>query len=359
MIPTPTCMVYTRAGAIPHLTWDLAAKVLRIPEAAIVQYCLPNMFLSVDSVSKFGKGYQKFAAIPAPLCSFLSFHDPGTQLQTGYNGNKFSSLWTKGGRRTVTPDAMASDIVTILKPDAYQALCDCDTPTDAQEKRLKKSVDRTLKFLDYAVQHKTENCNIFGTVTGGASESERLRCAAEMEPCVDGFVLEGFHMFGDLSEFKLNSHIPLITKVFTTLPPHKPRIFSGALNPSQVLTLVQEGVDIFDTSFCYTLTEKGKGFQLTGDFFGESSDRNKGFVELDFNEKSFADDISPVFDNCCCYTCKHYTKAYINHLLVTEELLGPILLMVHNLQEYLDMFDKIRNRLNFLKDNADDCLNKN
>jgi len=73
----------------------------------------------------------------------------------------------------------------------------------------------------------------------------------------------------------------------------------------------------------------------------KDEDINRSY-EINLKDKNFFSDPKPLIDNCSCYTCRKYSRAYLHHLLVTGELLAPILLMMHNLHHYLCFFQEIR-----------------
>uniref|UniRef100_A0A158PE28 General transcription factor IIF subunit 2 n=1 Tax=Angiostrongylus costaricensis TaxID=334426 RepID=A0A158PE28_ANGCS len=100
------------------------------------------------------------------------------------------------------------------------------------------------------------------------------------------------------------------------LPSHRLRFVAGPFDPAMVLA---------------------KALRLADDYTRSSS-----FDLLDFNDDRFADDHEKLFDSCSCYTCQNYTRMYLRHLTNTKELLGPMLLVIHNLTEYQTMFRLIR-----------------
>ncbi|KAJ1347567.1 hypothetical protein KIN20_002657 [Parelaphostrongylus tenuis] len=104
-----------------------------------------------------------------------------------------------------------------------------------------------------------------------------------------------------------------------------------------VLELSRLGFDLFDSSFAVKMAEEAKALRLADDYTHSSS-----FDLLDFNDDRYADDFEKLFDSCSCYTCQNYTRMYLRHLTKTKELLGPILLVIHNLTEYQTMFRLIR-----------------
>ena len=136
------------------------------------------------------------------------------------------------------------------------------------------------------------------------------------------------------------------------LPQSALKVLIGASRPDFLLDALSCGFDVFDNAFCYSLTERKLAFIF--DF--ENTDLpergnyllcNNKVTILDCSELQFREDFSPILKKCDCYTCKTYTKAYLNHLIVTRELLAPILLNIHNLYWYDKFFNKV---LKLMKD---------
>lgn len=98
----------------------------------------------------------------------------------------------------------------------------------------------------------------------------------------------------------------------------------GSWNPLVVLELIELGVDIFDSSYPYVLTEASKALTLVFPL----DEHNKRQPIVFIGDKSFANDFTPICKSCKCLTCNNHTKAYLNHLHNTKEMLCSILLMM-------------------------------
>jgi queuine tRNA-ribosyltransferase subunit QTRTD1 len=116
--------------------------------------------------------------------------------------------------------------------------------------------------------------------------------------------------------------------------------------PSLVIAAVEAGVDLFDSSFAVVAAERGGAFvfRVENDS-SEDLTPPSDIVEMNLNQKEFAEDFGPILRNCTCYTCQTHTRAYLHHLLNTCELLAPVLLMVHNQYHYLKFFSCLRKAL--------------
>ncbi|XP_019619109.1 PREDICTED: queuine tRNA-ribosyltransferase accessory subunit 2-like [Branchiostoma belcheri] len=371
----PGCLLYTRCGAAPHLTYDVLQKVDGLPTGA--QLTLPTLAEQHHVVQDFQQGIGKFTGME-DFFQYCSVQDPAVREATGYNFNKGVSVWGSGGRiKLEVADFMA--IQKAFCPDWYQCLCDGDTTSpDTSNKRLRKSVDRTLNFLDECLEihqksQELKGSEILGVIEGGDLLEERLRSARETcKRPVAGFVLDGFQSFAMERETRKN----LLKAVLEVLPEDKPRIIHAASRPDEVLEAVECGVDLFDSSFPFQVTERGCAlvFPFSKRAASDVSDETmihslddssqettenqqtrglnedtlpqRTMFEIDLNDREkYAWDFRPVLPGCSCYCCQNHSRAYIHHLLQTGELLARVLLMMHNFHHYFGFFTAIRESL--------------
>lgn len=108
------------------------------------------------------------------------------------------------------------------------------------------------------------------------------------------------------------------------LPAEKLKVSMGCWNPLVVLELIESGIDIFDSSYPYVLTEASKALTL----IYNNDIKNKHQAVISIADKSYVNDFTPISEYCECLACKNHTKAYINHLHNTKEMLCYILLMM-------------------------------
>ncbi|XP_033730167.1 queuine tRNA-ribosyltransferase accessory subunit 2-like [Pecten maximus] len=352
-VETPMCMLYTRRGSAPHLTADMLKKIQWLPPMA--QMSLTNMIEHHEALEAYKEGIGKFANMKDYLV-YNALHDPATEVMAGQNDTATVGVWTKSGKVKMDVD-MFVRIQEAFKPDVYQALSDGDTDLKATKKRINKSVTRTLTYLDQLLERlpKSEilkDAAIFGVIEGGNSVFERCRSARETASRdVAGFVIEGFHTQGPQTEFfKLSDVRDTLRQTVECLPDDKPRLMHAAFPPDQVLEALELGLDIFDSSYAYHVTERGCA--LVFDFTHKADPEDmadkktvqKGW-EIDLNDKRYFEDFGPLLEGCYCYTCKNFSRSYVNHLRNTSELLGSVLLMIHNFQHYFHYFEAIRRAL--------------
>lgn len=190
-----------------------------------------------------------------------------------------------------------------------------------------------------------EGTPLIASLEGGLLLDPRTRCAQQsaLVEDVSGFVLEGFHNYSTKSELFWDEthHLSMLNNVVTCLPADKVRIVNGALHPLSILSLVKEGVDLFDTSYTFQVTERGGALSFPYQLDSKSLPADVMF-ELNIKESKYADQFVPLLDDCGCYTCQNFTRGYIHHLLSTKEMLAGVLLSIHNIHHYLRFFEQLR-----------------
>jgi len=369
VLETPYLLLHTRGASIPYLSYDLLQMVTT--EHQVLQVPLTTVIDSVNNVRSFGKSVTEFAGLKEHL-SYVTPQDSGTTTPEGYHDKNSVSVWGRAGRKLLNPTSYFA-LVEGLKPDIFQMLYDGDTNVNSSIKRVKKSVDTTLKFATVCASLKDESevlkqTPIFASVTGGYNIQERLRCIKSLKEWnVSGYTLEGFHTNGEsATNMNWEDVEPILTETLGALPENRPRIFHGPVTPCTLLHLVSKGIDIFDATFPWVVAERSGAFIFPNSmsFDGHEhlnetlpliknpiSQKNEikeedqqidRSYEINLRDKRYFSDPNPLVKNCSCYCCRKYSRAYLHHLLTTGELLAPILLMMHNLHHYLHFFREIR-----------------
>ncbi|XP_055965388.1 queuine tRNA-ribosyltransferase accessory subunit 2 isoform X1 [Sorex fumeus] len=368
----PGCLLYTRTGSAPHLTHHTLHRIHGLP--AMTQLTLSSLAEHHEVLAEYKEGVGKFIGMPDSLF-YCSLHDPVSPCPSGYVTNKSVSVWGVGGRVEMTASKFMA-IQESLQPDWFQCLSDGEASCmEAPSlKRARKSVDRSLLFLDNCLRLQEESevlrkSTIIGVVEGGDVMEERLRSARETaKRPVGGFLLDGFQ--GNAATLETRLH--LLSSVTAELPEDKPRLICGISQPDEVLECIERGVDLFESFFPYQVTERGCA--LTFSFHYQpnpeetllqqnGTEEEKKYMaqtkktettncnqemtsfEINLKEKKYQEDFNPVVKGCSCYCCKNHTRAYIHHLLVTNELLAGVLLMMHNFEHYFAFFHAIREAL--------------
>lgn len=356
-IQTPMCTLFTKGGSAPYLGVEMLKRISNVPEIATMS--LGGLASHHENVCNFGKGLGEFTALKNSLI-FTTQHDASSPVISGKNDRNGVAVWGKGGKYKLDPTLYVK-VQEAFQPDWFQALSDGDTDKDTVKKRLVKSVNNTLDFLDKILELLQENkvlkdSSLIGVIEGGFDEDERQRSAKETSARpVQGFLIEGFekgHSAVDL--FGLETFSTVLSKTVSSLPDDKPRIMETVWSPLQVLQAFKLGIDIFSSAYPYLLAERGQA--LVADYTiplkpesakleSEDSDASPGPVSgffIDLKDKSNFEDFSPVLSGCECYCCANFTRSYIHHLLNTSELLSYVLLMIHNFHQYFHFFNCLR-----------------
>ncbi|XP_042316112.1 queuine tRNA-ribosyltransferase accessory subunit 2 isoform X2 [Sceloporus undulatus] len=337
-----------------------------------------------EVLAEYKEGTAKFIGMPESVL-YCSLHDSVICCPPGYNNNKAVSVWGCGGRMEMTASKFMA-IQQVIQPDWFQCLSDGDTISgEISKKRAKKSVDRSLSFLDECLHLQEESPELqqslmIGVIEGGDVLEERLRSARETaKRPVAGFLLDGFQGNAMAKETKLE----LLSSVTAELPEDKPRLMHGIGRPDEVLECIERGVDIFESCFPYQVTERGCALSFSYNYQPnpetavikengqtdvqgeEEKEKNENVTlsgpqeitpfEIYLKEKRYQDDFGPLVKGCSCYCCQNHSRAYVHHLLMTNELLAGVLLMMHNLQHYFGFFCSIRDAL---RENKLDQLKK-
>jgi len=327
---TPLLLQTTKGGSIPWLSADVfESHVSQKPQ--VLQFTLSTMDQMAEALTQWhssgDRGLSDYVGFPGHL-NILLLRDPCETTPSGGNDRDIQPLFTRRGKESVTPERYM-EMVASFKPDVYQGLCDADTNAESAKKRVQKSVDRTEKFMHYIYEHRGKvESTLLAPIVGGYCTFARTQSIkhAREQPAgsYGGYILEGFHTNGltatTLESFKLLS---IVEHCIKQLEEDKPRIMTGAYTPLTVLELIRQGIDVFDTSYAYCASLNFKA--LT---FGFVQDAVEHVPFLDITDEAIKEEFNPLLSNCTCLTCQKHTRAYLHHLYKTNELLGPILLMV-------------------------------
>jgi queuine tRNA-ribosyltransferase subunit QTRTD1 len=240
----------------------------------------------------------------------------------------------------VTPQEYMSKI-NALKPDFITSLGDIEHPMDGNiQKRLLKSVKRSLSFLDFILQNTT--VPVFGLLVGGLDLKAREYSSLETSSrAVDGYCIAlNSKLTASSNALGVSEWVQASLK---HTQPEKPRMVTGASNFMDILECIRLGIDLFDASFVQQYTSNGKALLL---YFGESLVHVEPQpITIDLSLPEFKNDYSNVDVNCSCLACKNHSRAYIHHLIITKEMLSMVLLQIHNLTVLQEFMKQVQNSL--------------
>ena len=167
---------------------------------------------------------------------------------------------------------------------------------------------------------------LFGIVQGGREELLRKKSAkiiSEME--VDGKKFDGFGIGGSFAKEDMSTAVKWVNEI---LPEEKPRHLLGIGEPEDLFMGIENGVDLFDCVLPTRLGRNGTIYTKTG--------------KIHIMNAEFRLDLAPIENDCECYTCKNYTKAYLAHLFHGKEMLGGTLASIHNIHFIVNLVKQIR-----------------
>ncbi|GMH38298.1 hypothetical protein BSKO_06182 [Bryopsis sp. KO-2023] len=347
-IPTPAMLISASHGDTHTLTPDSMERLG--PVGLMIN---PIDFIDcprLEAVVQNSSDVRKFWALSSP-CVVSIPRDP-TAFEYGVkpSSDQGAHVMAHTGGKLMLNSVFLS-INEALRPDILMSLCD-DIPANSSKRRIALSVKRTFKWLDDCLEHaktKDMNSKVWGSITGASSVEQRERSAKQAASReVDGFVLCGFGT-GEAFEER-----PSLWKtIMDELPPEKPRAIVGMGNPDEILAAVGAGIDFFDGA--YVINTSRAGYALTFPLdFEDSAAWSSLNAELELGEDDTKInmlslkhrlDSSPVLKGCECYCCQRHSRAYIHHLIQTHEMLGSVLLHMHNTHHMLKFFESVRSSI--------------
>jgi len=211
-----------------------------------------------------------------------------------------------------------------LGGDIIMAFDEC-TPYPADYEYVLNSVKLTSRWAKTCLEYKeNDNQALFGIVQGGKYRDLRELSARELVGMnFDGYALGGLSV-GEGSETRER----VIMETIEFLPENKPVYLMGVGKPEDIIEATLLGVDMFDCVMPTRNARNGTLFTSRG--------------KLNIKNACYMDDDRPIDENCDCYTCAHYSRAYLRHLFMAKELLTYRLNSIHNLYYYTKLMEDIR-----------------
>ena len=237
-------------------------------------------------------------------------------------GVKFKSH-IDGANLFLTPE-LSIEIQNKLDSDIAMSFDEC-IPYPAEYEYAKKSTERTLRWAKRGKENfKNENQSLFGIVQGG--EYTDLREFSAKETVKIGF--DGYSIGGTSVGEDKETMYKMIDDGIRYLPSDKPRYLMGVGEPIDIIEGVIRGIDMFDCVLPTRIARHGNAFTRNG--------------KINIKNSKYKADFTPIEENCDCYACKNYTKAYIRHLIICGESLGGTLLSIHNIRFLIKLTEELR-----------------
>ena len=229
-----------------------------------------------------------------------------------------------GTKLFLTPEK-SIEIQNKLDSDIAMSFDECP-PASANYDYMKNSVERTLRWAKRGKNvHRNENQSLFGIIQGGPYEDLRKHSAIEtVKMDFDGYSIGGVANDGESKEDMYNA----IDYSIPYIPKDKVRYLMGVGEPVDIVEGVERGIDIFDCVLPTRIARHGNAFTKDG--------------KINIKNSKYKEDFTPIEDDCDCYACKHYSKAYIRHLITVGETFGGRLLSIHNIRFLIKLTEDIR-----------------
>ncbi len=330
-IPTPVFMPVGTRGTVKTLeSRDLEAEDYRI--------ILNNMYHlylrpGVDLIEEMGGlhefiGWKRAILTDSGGFQIFSMTDLARVKEEGV---RFQSH-IDGSYHFLSPE-IATEVQYRMRPDIFMAFDEC-LGYPATESEIARSVELTLNWAgrcrtewDMLIQADTSSSpppSLFGIVQGGVDiELRKYSAAKTVELDFPGYAIGGL----SVGEPKALSW-PAIEACVPELPVNKPRYLMGVGTPEDIIEAVGRGVDMFDCVLPTRNARKATVFTSEG--------------KLSLKAAYFAKDESPIDPNCDCYTCKHFSRAFLRHLFSVGEITAMRLATIHTLHFYKGLIYGIR-----------------
>jgi queuine tRNA-ribosyltransferase len=276
-----------------------------------------------DLVNEMG-GLHQFMQWPHPILTdsggFQVFSLAGTRKIDG-DGVTFKSH-IDGSTHRFTPESAVA-IQEKLGADIIMAFDECAPPYEREYNE--RALARTHAWAERCIHAKTRpDQALFGIVQGGIFPDLRVKSAEFIRSLgFPGHAIGGLSV-GETKE-EMNATIEIVNAV---LPPDKPRYLMGVGSPEDLINGIRRGIDIFDCVLPTRLARHQAAMTFTG--------------RINLMNAANARDPRPIDENCGCYTCHHFTRAYLRHLVVAKEMLAATLISIHNLFTLLEIVRRSR-----------------
>jgi queuine tRNA-ribosyltransferase len=253
-------------------------------------------------------GYQIYS-----LALSCRIDDQGAVFRSHIDGSLFE----------LTPERAVA-IQENLGADLAMCLDECP-PFGTDPDDLQRAVRRTIHWAERCrAKHRRADQALFGIVQGGTDLKLRGACAAALVGLdFAGYALGGFSVGETMEQM-----VAVLPACAALLPVDRPRYLMGVGRPQDVLLAVASGMDMMD---CVLPTRNGRN---------ASAFTMDGCLRL--RNARFKRDPGPIESGCRCYTCRHFSRAYVHHLFLADEMLGPTLLSLHNVAFYCRLMAEIR-----------------
>ena len=228
------------------------------------------------------------------------------------DGMEFNSF-IDGSKHFFSPEK-SMEVQKALGSDIVMAFDECTEP-GISEKKAREAMERTIKWLDRCSKYELQpHQNLFPIVQGNIYKNLRLESLERTLPYVKSGIAIGGLSVGETPE----QMYEMLETMQPYYPKNAPRYLMGVGTADYIVNGVALGIDMFDCVLPTRIARNGTAMV------------NEGFLTI--RNAPFKEDFTPVDPTCDCYCCKNYTRAYVRHLINTDEIMGGRLLSIHNIR---------------------------
>jgi len=324
-VPTPAFMPVATAGTVKALT---PAQVEEVGADIILCNTYHLMLRPGPERVEAGGGLHRFIHWSKPILTDSGGYQVASLSElrrVSEEGVTFRSH-LDGSSHLITPERAVA-IQADLGSDVAMVLDEC-VLYPASWETARAAADRSLRWAERSrrARQRTDQA-LFGIVQGGAFADlrrENARAVTQLE--LEGYGVGGLAV-GEPKELMLE----LTALSAELLPADRPRYLMGVGTPADLIQAVARGIDLFD---CVLPTRNARN----GTLFTRSG-------RLSIKNARFADDRGPLDPHCSCYTCLHFSRAYLRHLFLAREMTAATLNTLHNLSFYLGLLREMRSAI--------------
>ncbi len=257
-------------------------------------------------------GFQVFS-----LSKLRKISDEGVQFRSHLDGSL----------HFIGPDE-SMEIQQSLGSDIAMVFDEC-TAADSDYQTARKALDRTIRWAERCKEvHTREDQALFGIIQGNMYKDLRIESTKRtVEMDFPGIAIGGLSV-GEPKHVMYD----MIETIEPFIPKNKPRYLMGVGSPDCLVEGVARGIDMFDCVLATRIGRNGTVFTKHG--------------RMILRNQCFAEDPRPIEEDCDCYACRNFSRAYLRHLVKTNEIFGANLLSVHNLRFLVRMMEEIRQAIN-------------
>ena len=228
-----------------------------------------------------------------------------------------------GSKHYITPE-YDMEIQEALGADIIMAFDHC-SEIGVTKDEARDAMNRTINWLDRCYKaHKNDNQMLFPIIQGNIYEDLRIESAKRTVPYAKCGIAIGGLSIGEPKDVMYK----MLDALRPYYPENMPRYLMGVGSPDCLLEGVLRGIDMFDCVLATRIARNGTAFTSHGRVIIKNAKYKEDFTTLD--------------DECDCYACKNFTKAYIRHLITAGEILGAKLLSIHNLRFLINLMTNVR-----------------